>query len=179
MHRESKKKQKTIKANIIRIKEAKIVQCLKILFGILIVLNFSSCNTGEIYDKTYTISSDIWVYDEILDFEFTVSDTSRSYDLYLLIRNSGAYHYSNIWLFVKTFAPGGNVLTDTIEIALSDEKGRWFGKGIGDVNEMQVPYKENVYFINRGIYKVSLQHAMRDSMLEGIMDIGFKLQYHQ
>ena len=79
---------------------------------------------------------------------------------------------------MNTYAPNGSVLTDTLEIILADETGRWMGKGIGNVNEMQVPYKQNVFFINRGIFKVSIQHAMRDSTLSGILDIGFRLQYH-
>jgi gliding motility-associated lipoprotein GldH len=149
------------------------------IFVCLIIISFlTCCAKNEIYDKTYSFSGDSWKYDEPVDFEFTVPDTSRSYDIYLHIRNSGSYSYSNIWLFLEVSAPNGNVLKDTLEIILADNAGRWLGKGIWNVNEMQVPYKHDVFFINRGIYQLSVQHAMRDSTLEGIMNVGLRMQYH-
>ena len=172
-------REKTRNSGRIRKIESKMLKNFKICFGILFILLIVCCNTNEIFDKTYSFSSDNWNHDQVVDFEFTVSDTARPYDLYLQLRNSGVYSYSNIWLFVETLAPNGNLLRDTLEITLADNTGRWLGKGIGNLNEMQVPYKQNVYFINRGIFKVSIQHAMRDSTLNGIMDIGFRLQYHK
>ena len=156
-----------------------MLRCFRILTGILLVVLLSRCNMNEIYDKTHSFSSDKWDHDEVIDFEFTVPDTAKPYDLYLQLRNSGEYSYSNVWLFVETIAPNGNTLRDTLEIMLADETGRWFGKGIGNMNEMQIAYKQNVYFINRGIFRISIQHAMRDSTLMGIMDMGFRLQYHK
>ncbi len=150
-----------------------------IISGILYLLLLNSCQRNELYDKTFSFSDDNWSYDQVVNFEFYVPDTSKSYDLFLQLRNSGLYSYSNIWLFVETKAPNGNVLRDTLEIMLVDETGRWLGKGIGNVNEMQVSYKNNAYFLNRGIFNISIQHAMRDSVLMGIMDLGFRLQYHQ
>ncbi len=154
-----------------------MVKTFRILIGVLLVL-MAGCKINEIFDKTFTFSSDGWKYDKVVEFKFPVPDTSKPYDLYLQIRNTGTYSYSNIWLFVKTFAPNGSVLNDTLEIVLADKTGNWLGKGIGNMNEMQVPYKQNAYFINRGIYSISIQHAMRDTTLEGIMDLGFRLQYH-
>lgn len=147
--------------------------------GILCLVLLNCCQTNELYDKTFSFPDDSWSYDDVVDFEFTVPDTTKPYDLYLQLRNSGKYSYRNIWLFIETKAPNGNVLRDTLEIMLADETGRWLGKGIGNVNEMQISYKENAYFLNRGIFNVSVQHAMRDSVLVGIMDFGFRLQYHQ
>lgn len=152
---------------------------LKIFSCILLLILLDCCQMNELYDVTVAFSDDSWSYDQMVDFEFTVPDTAKSYDLFLQLRNSGLYSYSNIWLFVETKAPNGNVLRDTLEIMLADETGKWLGKGIGNVNEMQVCYKQNAYFLNRGIFKVSIQHAMRDSVLTGIMDLGFRLQYHQ
>lgn len=154
-----------------------MLKCFKIMAGILLLL-LESCDTNEIYDEIYTFSSESWNQEQIIDFEFAVPDTARAYDLFIQLRNSGIYSYRNLWLFVDTYAPNGSILTDTMEIILADETGRWLGKGIGDVNEIQAIYKQNVFFINRGVFKISIQHAMRDSTLLGVMDIGFRLQYY-
>ncbi|MBA7552747.1 Gliding motility lipoprotein GldH [subsurface metagenome] len=138
-----------------------------------------NCHVNELYDQVYTFTHDRWEDDQIIDFEFPVSDTAKAYDLFLQIRNSGSYSFSNVWLFVETYAPNGSSLRDTVEIILTDNAGCWLGKGIGNVNEMQVSFKQNVYFLHRGIYKVTIQHAMRDSTLLGILDIGLRLQYHK
>jgi len=143
-----------------------------IIFGIGIFILTIGCQKNELYDQTISFPDDTWNYDQIVDF-------SLPYDLFLQLRNSGIYSYNNIWLFVETLAPNGNLLRDTLEIKLADETGRWLGKGIGNVNEMQVPYKQDAFFLNRGIFKVSIQHAMRDSALVGVMDLGFRLQYHK
>lgn len=155
-----------------------MIKCMVKTACIIMLLLFGSCNINEIFDDTHSFSDDTWNFAEIIEFEFAVPDTARPYNLYLQLRNTEEYSYSNIWLFLETHAPNGNVLKDTLEIMLADNSGNWLGKGIGSINVMQIPYKQNVYFINRGIFTISIQHAMRDSVLNGIMDIGFRLEYH-
>ena len=57
------------------------------------------------------------------------------------------------------------------------------GEGFTDVKENKLWYKENFTFNESGIYKIKLQHAMRENgnvegvdALEGVTDIGFRIE---
>lgn len=144
----------------------------------LFIAAFYSCDKNRVYDQVYSLPTAGWNEDSLMHFSFAVTDTSRAYDILIHVRNSNNYQYSNLWLFIKTTAPGGNFLLDTLEIPLADASGKWLGKGLGDINAMLFPYKTNVLFPHRGIYSISIQQAMREVSLKDILDIGVRLQYH-
>ena len=48
----------------------------------------------------------------------------------LKVRETTDYEYQNLFLFSHT-----EETKDTIEIVLSDKKGKWKGKGVGDIRE--------------------------------------------
>jgi len=146
------------------------------IFAFLII---SSCDKEKVFDEIVAIPSDGWAADKVIKFDMPVNDINKTFDILLHFRNSGSYEYSNVWLFIETKSPNGNSLLDTFEIKLSDDSGKWLGKGIGDVNNMFVPYKQNILFPVRGIYQVSVTQAMRDSTLGHVLDFGLRLQYHK
>jgi gliding motility-associated lipoprotein GldH len=144
----------------------------------LIILIGISCDKNRVYDHIVSLSSKGWTADKGVEFDMPVDDPRRAYDILLHLRNTGDYKYSNIWLFIETKSPGGNSLRDTFEIKLANESGRWIGKGIGNVYEVLVPYKQNILFPNRGIYQVTISQAMREQAIEHLLDVGLRLQYH-
>ena len=91
-----------------------------------------SCNPG------YT-----WNASNIISFEATVKDTTNAYDINLIIRTDKSYPYRNLFLFIKTTSPEEISIKDSVEYYLADEKGNWYGSGLGDVNDLSVPYKTN------------------------------------
>jgi gliding motility-associated lipoprotein GldH len=141
--------------------------------------SFISCDKGKVYEEIMNIPSDGWAYDKPVKFDVPVNDISRPYDIFLHFRNNGRYEYSNVWFFIETKSPKGNSLIDTFEIKLADETGKWLKEGIGDVNDMFVPYKQNILFPVRGIYQVTIKQAMRDTTLGHVLDFGFRLQFHK
>lgn len=141
-------------------------------------MSLFSCDRYKVYDHVIKIPRSGWNADQPVTFDLTVSDTAKKYDLLIHFRNSKSYEFNNVWFFIETVAPNGNMLRDTFEIRLADNSGRWMGKGIGDVNQMHVPYKSNFTFQGRGIYHVKIQQAMREETLENVLDIGLRLQQH-
>jgi len=109
-------------------------------------------------------------------FRIPVKDTITSNNIYFIIRTGSSYPYRNIFLFVTTTAPGGNSLTDTLEYDLADEKGDWYGKGFGDIHELTLPYKSDVFFPVSGTYQINVQHGMRIEDLKGIYDFGVRVE---
>ncbi|MDY0098576.1 MAG: gliding motility lipoprotein GldH [Bacteroidales bacterium] len=134
-----------------------------------------SCTGNVIYTDSVPIHGEKWNITNIPTFSIPVEDTVSGNDISLLIRTGSSYPFRNIYLFITTESPQGSVLTDTIEYFLADEKGNWYGKGFGDIKELTLPYKNNVFFPARGIYNIAVRHGMRAEDLKGVYDIGLKV----
>jgi gliding motility-associated lipoprotein GldH len=144
---------------------------LLVLFSLLIV----SCNKKVIYTDSVTLPGKMWNLSNIAEFSFPVSDTVTSADVLFSIRTGADYPYRNIYLFVSAYSPDGKTITDTLQYELADEKGNWYGKGAGDVHELNLPYKTNIYFPLKGTYIFKIQHGMRIGDLQGVYDIGIRI----
>jgi gliding motility-associated lipoprotein GldH len=134
-----------------------------------------SCNKNVIFTDSVTMPEKIWNLDNIPEFIFPVSDTITSADVYFSIRTGSKYPYRNIYLFVTASSPDGKIISDTLEYELADEKGNWYGKGPGDIHELNLPYKKNIYFAAKGTFVFKIQHGMRIGELEGIYDFGIRI----
>ena len=118
----------------------------------------------------------IWNVNNIVKFPAQIADTINSNDVNFIIRTGSSYPFRNIYLFVTTTSPNGNSITDTLHYYLADEKGKWHGKGFGDIHEMILPYKSNVYFPLKGTYTFAVNHGMRIIDLKGVYDIGIRIE---
>jgi gliding motility-associated lipoprotein GldH len=156
--------------------ERRINKYLISSFVIACLVMMSSCKSGLIYSDSREMKGETWNLMNVVTFDVPVEDTINSHDVIFTIRNGSAYPFRNIWLFVSATSPDGNTLTDTLNYNLADEKGNWYGRGFGDINELNLPYKSNVYFPHKGTYKFAIQHGMRAEDLKGIYDIGLRIQ---
>ena len=154
------------------------IKYFRLTCAFIALMYLSACNKQTITDQVVSIPAEGWYFTDKVNFEYVISDTMASYDILVHVRNLKNYSYSNLWLFIETISPSGNRQRDTLEIILADKNGRWMGKSTQSVNTMLVPYKEDVRFSERGIYETSLQHAMRDTVIQHITDIGLRIQYH-
>jgi gliding motility-associated lipoprotein GldH len=150
-------------------------------FSISLLLSFIllSCNNNRLFEEVQSIDNSGWEKSDVKKFTIAISDTATAYDIFLHLRNKTTYDNSNLWLFVNTSAPNGDKITDTLEFMLADPSGHWLGKGLGSINSMLIPYKINIRFPYRGIYTFEFQQGMRDDVLEGIIDIGMRVQSHK
>ncbi len=147
---------------------------LLVLMGIF--LFFTACDPNRVYEKYQKIDKNGWHQDSIADFPVNITDTISRYNLYVNIRNKGSYPNSNLWLFMTISPPKGKSLKDTTEFILADLHGKWVGKGLGDMYDSQHLYKKNIFFPSSGIYHFRIQHGMRETLLSGIRDIGFRVE---
>jgi gliding motility-associated lipoprotein GldH len=145
-----------------------------LFFSICFIIN--GCDPGRVYEKNIKIPDGIWKADEPVRFEVTVEDTVSAHNLYINVRNTSLYPMSNLYLFVTTTAPSGHGVKDTVEITLADEKGKWLGSGLGDIWDLQQPYKQNVRFAQRGKYTFVFEQAMRTEHLPFIIDVGLRVE---
>lgn len=145
-----------------------------LLFTIVIFL--MSCGRNVVYTDSSAMQGKTWRLRDIPVFKIPIKDTASSNNIYFIIRTGSSYPYRNIYLFVRTTAPDGKTMTDTLQYDLADEKGNWYGKGFGDIHELKLPYRSNVFFPVSGEYQINIQHGMRIEDLKGVYDFGLRVE---
>lgn len=135
-----------------------------------------ACDKKKVFEAYHQIDEKGWNKDSVVVFNVHLSDTIKNHNLYVNIRNKGTYAYSNIYLFLTIGSPDGAMRTDTVEFTLAEPSGKWRGSGIGGLHDNQIPYKSSVYFPRKGDYKFMIKQGMRDNVLQGIRDVGFRVE---
>jgi len=141
----------------------------------LTVLPCQSCTNDIFYADTVKFNDTSWKAENIASFLVPVNDTSTMLDVTFNIRTASSYPFRNIFLFVSTISPSGATRTDTIEYYLADEAGRWYGKGIGDIFELELPYRSHVFFPEKGNYLIKIMQGMRMEELKGVYNFGLRI----
>jgi gliding motility-associated lipoprotein GldH len=152
------------------------------LFSLFLAI---SCDSMVIYDEYRSVPNK-WHKDSIATFTFKAPDTISNYNLYVNLRNTNDYAFSNLFLIVEMNYPNGKAVTDTLEYKMAAPTGELLGSGFTDIKENKLwyrGYKSQFKFTENGDYNVNIQHAMRKNgevngieNLEGITDIGFRVE---
>lgn len=137
---------------------------------IALAASLTSCRNDIVYSRFYSIQSDKWHVDSVAQFDYTIDDKEASYNVLVYIRHSELYPYQNMWLFA-----GDSLWRDTIEFYLADDRGQWLGNKHHGFIEMPVLLEQNMHYTDTGIYHMTIQHGMRDSLLRGVMDVGLEI----
>ncbi|MDD5569544.1 MAG: gliding motility lipoprotein GldH [Bacteroidales bacterium] len=137
---------------------------------------FYSCDKNRVFEDIKEIPEGTWNRKNKISFEINVTDTTSMNNIYINIRNKGSYIYRNIYMFMNTVYPDNKLSTDTFVCVLANDKGRWLGKGIGDLWFNRMLFKKNLVFPKKGKYIFRFEQAMRDEDLTGITDIGIRIE---
>jgi gliding motility-associated lipoprotein GldH len=143
-----------------------------LIFPVFLLL---CCSPKPFYEKFISLPQ-TWNSSNVLQFDVNISDTTTAHHVYISVRNTGKYEYSNLYLFVTAHSPNGNVVRDTVEIVLADERGKWLGKGAASVFTLYYPYKTTISFPMPGIYTFDIEQAMWIKDLGNITDIGLRIE---
>lgn len=152
------------------------ITVVRIFVLFIAIAAFYSCDPNRVLDKYVEIPESTWHKDSLAYFRFSAEDSMFNHNIYIQLRNKTTYRYSNLWLFIEIEQPGGKVLRDTVEIVLALPSGQWVGEGFGGLKTVKKLYRSHVFFPVSGEYSISLQHGMRDVLLDGIHDIGIRIE---
>lgn len=155
------------------------MSCKTLLYSLFFIFCtvLSSCGPMVIYETNQRIPGAVWNEENKLYFEIPVADTVSLYNLFINIRNTGDYKYSNLYIFMDVFQPDGRIERDTIECILADPQGKWLGKsGSGSVWENHILFNRHTRFPKAGKYVFRFEQAMREKELEDIMDVGLAVE---
>lgn len=150
-----------------------------LLIGLTACLLSAGCAEHVVFQEDAEVPQGTWSRTWKPQFTFDVQDTVAPRDIYLDIRHTGDYPFSNMYIFATLQGPGGTY-TDTVECTLADPAGRWYGKGTGfifsDRFQAHVLYKMGNKFPRSGRYVFTLEQAMRTDELKGVIDVGISVE---
>lgn len=150
-----------------------------VVAALLLAVAAVSCDRNVYYSENYSLEDGEWSMYDPARYTCPAEDTVSIYNIEFSLRTSTEYPYRNIYLFVLTTFPSGTTITDTLHAMVTDEKGRWLGKGTGDIRELTIPFKNDVYFPETGDYHFRVVHGMRDTVLKGVYDMGMRISRQQ
>ncbi len=148
----------------------------KLGFAFSLLICILGCEEGLVFEDGLKINDAKWDRADRAVFKFDIEDTAAVYDLYLNFRHGSDYPYQNIYLFTRTESPSSQLAIDTAQMLLADNKGRWMGKGIGDIFDYEFKFKQGRLFPEAGEYTFEIEQAMRDKTLPNITDIGISIK---
>lgn len=151
-----------------------------LLLGLVL---FASCKPNTVYHEFQNIKNERWEQGHKLLFHFEMQDTLSKHHIYIHLRNTENYAFSNLFLITKMQFPNGTVVKDTLEYAMTDAEGYFLGKGYTSIKENKLWYKENVVFESSNVYTLEIEHAMRKNgniegvaFLKGIDAVGVEIE---
>tara|TARA_B110000967_G_scaffold163397_1_gene170302 strand:+ start:290 stop:766 length:477 start_codon:yes stop_codon:yes gene_type:complete len=145
-----------------------------ITIGILSL--FVSCKDEDILFNEYIeISNSQLSYLDTIVFQTNILDTSNTHNIFLQLRTSTDYKWSNMFVFSEINFPNSKTRTDTFEIILMDKKGHWKGNKSGIMVNYNYSLYKNIKFPIKGKYKFRFVQAMRDTVLKEVKNLGLKI----
>ncbi|NPD44910.1 MULTISPECIES: gliding motility lipoprotein GldH [unclassified Lentimicrobium] len=153
---------------------------LKIIlgFGLLVSLFFTSCDSNRYFEQNIEITGEEWSANESMDFFVDIEDTNSQFNFYVNVRNTNEYPYANLYIFIESTFPDHIVARDTVELQLASLDGKWLGSGYGKYKYHHFILRKAMRFVQLGTYSFKIEHGMRKEQLQGISDIGIRLEYY-
>ena len=153
--------------------------------NILICLIFScvvSCESNPLYIKYNSLNGG-WLKDSVQHFSFPNGDKSILANSYLMLRVNQKYRYNNIFVIITVTNSNGIISRDTIEYKVADNFGKFIGSKRINIYELSLSHKKGIQLIPKENYFINVEHAMRNTdetvgveRLEGVLDVGYKLE---
>lgn len=146
------------------------------LLAILAGSIMHSCTTIDLYEKTQNIPDHEWKSSFRPSFEFDITDTTSSYQVYFIIRHKDLYNFNNIYLNLYVKGPGQDTarrFRQDLQLATND-KG-WLGEGMDDIYEHRVKLGEALP-LRKGKYQFTLEQIMREDPLLHVLQAGVRVE---
>lgn len=163
------------------------------LLVILSFFAFTSCDSSMVHETYVDYDNAIWPLDSIASFDIEVENIERNYNLYSFIRNTNDYPFQNIYI-KYSLVNADSIQPDTLinerikDFQLFEVKtGEPFGKvehslgnsSTGAIYTHPLLIKKGFQFPSEGTYNLKIQHYMRPNLLEGIIGVGYRLEFQE
>lgn len=153
----------------------KKINVFVIIFSLF--LGLASCDSSDvIFEDNQGFENNTWAYDDIKEFSFEIEDSITPAKIFLNLRTTLDFQYSNIYMYLHINYPNGFTDIDTLEFFLAQPNGKWLGEVSGTVVENQALIAQGI-FNDPGTYTYKVEQAMYKDALEEIIDVGIRVEY--
>ena len=146
----------------------------------IIVIVFSlfqtSCDKDYFFQKKIEISNGQWAYSDTLNYQFSISDTLETYNLYLDFEYADTFSNQNVYIKLHTLFPDGKRLSKQKSFDLFDSQGKPFGECSGRKCQIHMLLQEKAFFNSAGAYTITLEQYTRENPLPGILSVGLAIE---
>lgn len=150
--------------------------CRRIIILLFAAAALSACDEHTVYHTFQSLPAGGWQRKDTLFFSVDVPDSLIDCKLSVEVRNRNNYPYQNLDLSISRDNPDARPLpADTLRLILADKEGLWKGDGWGGLYQTSFP-AGNVRIGKAGTYLFKIAYTLPDEALQGINDIGIKLE---
>jgi len=148
------------------------------LFLVPCALCLAACTTVDLYEKTVAIPGHKWQSSFKPSFTFTIKDSTKSYQLFFVIRHNEKYNFKNIYLNLYTKLEGQDSTQKlpSVSVDLASNEN-WLGTGMDDIYEHRALISEQT--LKAGTYTFTLEQIMREDPLENVLNAGLRIEKKQ
>jgi gliding motility-associated lipoprotein GldH len=135
-----------------------------------------ACNDGVHFSEETRWENGRWAYADSVRFEVEFADTSKAWDLTLLIDHAPDFAYQNLYARIRTTFPDETDTEQVLSLQLSDKTGLWLGKCSGQLCRARIPLNEGVRMPQPGHYSFEFVQHSREDSLQGIYAVGLDVR---
>lgn len=144
---------------------------------LMIMVTAGCSDPNAIIDQNTEIVNKNWSYQNKIAYSVKIDNAAIPYNLYLNLRVTGNYKYSNLFVLISN--PDRKGATSRYEFKLANPDGEWLGQGSGNLYSFQMPFRKNYKFPAAGTYRLQVEQNMRDNPLHEVSDVGFRVEKAQ
>lgn len=134
------------------------------------------CGDNALVDVNKPLNNRNWDYGTRVRESVEIKDVSIPYNVYLNLRHTANYKYSNIFVLISQEGGGLKKTKERREFKLAYPDGEWLGNGSGNFYSYQLLFRQNYRFPKPGVYTFQFEQNMRDNPLREISDVGLRVE---
>ena len=148
--------------------------CVTILFA-----QAGCTDKKAVIDQNTEILNHNWNYVNKLRFPVKIDDEKIVYNLYMNLRVTADYKYSNLFVLITQTGPDKKTIIKRYELKLATKEGEWLGTGSGNLYSYQLSFLTDYKFPVKGTYTFQIEQNMRDNPLHEVNDVGLRVEKAQ
>jgi gliding motility-associated lipoprotein GldH len=152
---------------------------VKTSFIVLVTaLTFSACNwTTGVFEKDLTFRNHEWPASVKPDISFDITDTISSFNIYIVIRHTDAFHFNNMFVRVTVREPNATQgKTGDYDLQLASNGSGWIGTAMDDIYDARLLIQPKTRFSKTGTYHMALEQLMREDPLKNVLSAGIRIE---
>ncbi len=139
-----------------------------------LIFALSGCDKNKVFHEVKKFEDFKWEKSEKINFDVLIEDIDVQYNLFINLRYIQGFPYKYLHLNISITDPNGKIKTNEVTIEIISDNKEYIGDGAGSYWDLNYPIPEYSFNI-KGKYKISIEHAMEENILNWTNELGLSL----